>query len=357
MADAVAREVMEETGLSVEPGPWVGCVERIGPDHHFVIHDYVATLAPGVSPHETGSAADDAAALRWQDADHAGGGRRPGPGAPELPRRARAGARQRPFHWGGRFSMNAVRPSLRSSERITVPMAGWSSTSACRRRRRRRPATTCRLSHTASGAASQMAAARASASVSARARLDQPVHQPELVGPLGRDGLAGEDGLHRGGPADGPGQAEEPAGPGDQVALDLGQARTPSGWWPRPGRRRARSRSRRRWPDRRRRRSPACAAPGRRSRRSRRVRCDSVAPWPALIAFRSAPAQNTGRSWPSVLARRTPTQTSGSSSMASMAASIAVGDVAVDGVAGLRAVQRDERDAPLYLVVDHGAAW
>ena len=57
--------------------------------------------------------------------------------------------------------------------------------------------TTARLSHTASGAASQIVAARASASVLGRARLDQAVHQPELVGPLGRDGLAGEDGLHR----------------------------------------------------------------------------------------------------------------------------------------------------------------
>jgi 8-oxo-dGTP diphosphatase len=66
MTDAVAREVMEETGLSVEPGPWVGCVERIGADYHFVIHDYVASLAPGVSPQD-GHAADDAAALRWQE--------------------------------------------------------------------------------------------------------------------------------------------------------------------------------------------------------------------------------------------------------------------------------------------------
>ncbi len=66
MADAVAREVMEETGLSVEPGPWVGCVERIDAEHHFVIHDYLASLAAGVSPHDAQSA-DDAAALRWQD--------------------------------------------------------------------------------------------------------------------------------------------------------------------------------------------------------------------------------------------------------------------------------------------------
>jgi ADP-ribose pyrophosphatase YjhB (NUDIX family) len=66
MTDAVAREVMEETGLSVEPGRWVGCVERISPDYHFVIHDYVASLAPGVSPRD-GQPADDAAGLRWQD--------------------------------------------------------------------------------------------------------------------------------------------------------------------------------------------------------------------------------------------------------------------------------------------------
>jgi ADP-ribose pyrophosphatase YjhB (NUDIX family) len=66
MTDAVVREVLEETGLSVEPGPWVGCVERIGPDHHFVIHDYTATLGTGVSPQDA-RAGDDAAALRWHD--------------------------------------------------------------------------------------------------------------------------------------------------------------------------------------------------------------------------------------------------------------------------------------------------
>ena len=77
MADAVAREVMEETGLSVEPGPWVGCVERIGPDHHFVIHDYVASLAA-----RRGGAGRACRRRRRGAAlagrDHAGGGRRPG---------------------------------------------------------------------------------------------------------------------------------------------------------------------------------------------------------------------------------------------------------------------------------------
>jgi ADP-ribose pyrophosphatase YjhB (NUDIX family) len=66
MTDAVAREVLEETGLAVETGQWVGCVERIGADHHFVIHDYTAALAAGVFPHDA-RAADDAAALRWDD--------------------------------------------------------------------------------------------------------------------------------------------------------------------------------------------------------------------------------------------------------------------------------------------------
>lgn len=51
LAQAVSREVREETGLLVEVGALACVVERIGDDHHFVILDYLArviggTLAP-----------------------------------------------------------------------------------------------------------------------------------------------------------------------------------------------------------------------------------------------------------------------------------------------------------------------
>src|SRR5690242_14995395 len=52
LAQAVAREVREETGLVVEVGPLACVVERMGDDFHFVILDYLArviggSLAPG----------------------------------------------------------------------------------------------------------------------------------------------------------------------------------------------------------------------------------------------------------------------------------------------------------------------
>lgn len=52
LAQGVAREVREETGLVVEVGALACVVERIADDHHFVILDYVArviggALAPG----------------------------------------------------------------------------------------------------------------------------------------------------------------------------------------------------------------------------------------------------------------------------------------------------------------------
>ena len=64
MTDAVAREVLEETGLPVVAQRWVGWVERIGADHHFVIHDFTASLVAGVQP-ESAHAGDDASDVRW----------------------------------------------------------------------------------------------------------------------------------------------------------------------------------------------------------------------------------------------------------------------------------------------------
>ena len=47
LAQAVAREVREETGLVVEVGPLAAVVERMGGDYHFVILDYVARVIGG----------------------------------------------------------------------------------------------------------------------------------------------------------------------------------------------------------------------------------------------------------------------------------------------------------------------
>jgi ADP-ribose pyrophosphatase YjhB (NUDIX family) len=62
---AAMREVAEETGLRVVIERWIGWVERIGPGYHFVIHDFAASLAPGVEPDDAVSG-DDAADVRWQ---------------------------------------------------------------------------------------------------------------------------------------------------------------------------------------------------------------------------------------------------------------------------------------------------
>ena len=47
LAQGVTRELREETGLTVEVGPFVCVVERIGDDHHFVILDYLAHAIGG----------------------------------------------------------------------------------------------------------------------------------------------------------------------------------------------------------------------------------------------------------------------------------------------------------------------
>jgi len=65
LAEAVVRELAEETGLEGVCGPLVGWVERIGDDHHFVIFDFeVEVLDPDVAV-----AGDDAAEVAWVPLD------------------------------------------------------------------------------------------------------------------------------------------------------------------------------------------------------------------------------------------------------------------------------------------------
>jgi 8-oxo-dGTP diphosphatase len=62
LAQGVAREVREETGLVVEVGALACVVERIGDDHHYVILDYVARVIGGEL-----AAGSDAKQAKWID--------------------------------------------------------------------------------------------------------------------------------------------------------------------------------------------------------------------------------------------------------------------------------------------------
>jgi 8-oxo-dGTP diphosphatase len=58
---ALVREIREETGLTILPGPLLGAVERPGPGDSIIdIRDYAATVTGG-----TLAAGDDAADARW----------------------------------------------------------------------------------------------------------------------------------------------------------------------------------------------------------------------------------------------------------------------------------------------------
>jgi 8-oxo-dGTP diphosphatase len=50
LAEAVVREVREETGLECVCGALVGWVERIDPTYHFVIFDFEATVLDDAPP-------------------------------------------------------------------------------------------------------------------------------------------------------------------------------------------------------------------------------------------------------------------------------------------------------------------
>ena len=63
LAQAVAREVSEETGLVVEVGTLACVVERMGDDYHYVILDYLARVIGGSL-----AAGSDARAARFVDA-------------------------------------------------------------------------------------------------------------------------------------------------------------------------------------------------------------------------------------------------------------------------------------------------
>lgn len=70
MRAACARELCEETGLAVEPGPMVETVERISTDdagqvsYHFVIVDFLVTVRGGAL-----RAMSDVADARWVERD------------------------------------------------------------------------------------------------------------------------------------------------------------------------------------------------------------------------------------------------------------------------------------------------
>lgn len=63
LTEAVQRELAEETGLAGRCERFIGWVERIGEDHHFVILDFLVVVEDQSIP--VAVAGDDAAAVAW----------------------------------------------------------------------------------------------------------------------------------------------------------------------------------------------------------------------------------------------------------------------------------------------------
>jgi len=63
LAEAVVRELAEETGMEAVCEDLVGWVERIGEDHHFVIFDFLVTVLD--EPDAKPTAGGDAAEAAW----------------------------------------------------------------------------------------------------------------------------------------------------------------------------------------------------------------------------------------------------------------------------------------------------
>jgi mutator protein MutT len=61
MAEALVRELAEETGLEGVCGNLIGWVERIGTEYHYVILDFAVTVLDDRSP----TAGSDAAEAEW----------------------------------------------------------------------------------------------------------------------------------------------------------------------------------------------------------------------------------------------------------------------------------------------------
>lgn len=61
LAEAVVREVMEETGLHGTCGAFIGHTELIGEGHHFVVLDFAVTILDDGEP----VGGDDAIEARW----------------------------------------------------------------------------------------------------------------------------------------------------------------------------------------------------------------------------------------------------------------------------------------------------